>query len=84
MDLALDDPPDEFRYIALTVLSTSKVICLPQVCDESMTLVSCALGRQGASFTRYKLSFRGRRSIIVSMPGKQILIEVNGGGISVY
>jgi len=25
-------------YIALTVLSTSKVMCLPHVCDESMAI----------------------------------------------
>ena len=37
IDLTLVHIQETGRHIALTVLSTSKVICLPHVWDESMT-----------------------------------------------
>jgi len=38
MDLRLVGDGDGGGYIALTVLSTSNVMCLPHVCDESMAI----------------------------------------------
>jgi hypothetical protein len=38
IDLALDKARRLTGYIELTVLSTSKVICRPHVCDESITI----------------------------------------------